>query len=173
MKNNLDLSIIILELGVNAFEASCKNVSVKIIDDKMKRFEIADDGLGIDKSIIDKVCLPSISTKLNHLGNGLSKIKNYCEKNQGYLQVFSEINIGTVVKGQVNCELGNLTSTIICLILNDIESDVVIDYQRNNKNFYLSTKDLKKKLNINSLTEPSIVKKIMKMIDDGLNSIKD
>lgn len=173
MKNNLDLSIIILELGVNAFDAFCTNLSIKIIDDVVKSFEIADDGFGIEVSIIDKVCLPSFSTKPNHLGNGLSKIKDFCEKNEGYLQVFSETKQGTVVQGKVNCSLGDLTSSIICLVLNDIESDVVIDYQKNNKNFYLNTKDLKNKLNINSLTEPSIVKEIMKVIDDGLNSIKE
>ena len=171
MENNLDLSIIILELGINAIEAQSKVFKIKIVNAKDIYFEVTDDGISIKEEDINKIFLPSFSLKQNHLGMGLYKIKNYCEANNGFINV--DIKNNVTFKGQLNCEIGNLRDTIITLILNDSNCDIELSYQNKNKVFNFSTLEIKNKYNIKSLTEPSIIKNIMMLIDNGINSIKD
>lgn len=106
---------IIMNLVVNAVDAmpqggeliiTTKNI--KITDEnkhfylKVKEGEYAvlsvnDKGCGIPKEIIDKIFEPFFTTKVNGKGTGLglSVVDGIVKQNNGFIEVFSEINKGT------------------------------------------------------------------------------
>lgn len=61
---------------------------------------VRDNGVGIDKEIIDKIFEPFFTTKNNHnlkgTGLGLTMVYNIIYEHKGFIKVYSEVNIGSV-----------------------------------------------------------------------------
>ena len=82
----------------NAFEAMPEggNISVLVQPEKDSlKIQIADQGEGIPKEILDKVFNPFFTTKEKGTGLGLSLVKKIVNLHQGRIQVQSQLNWGT------------------------------------------------------------------------------
>lgn len=106
---------IIMNLVVNAVDAmphggeliiSTKNIKVtnenkhfyiKVKEGEYVVLSVNDKGCGIPKDIIDKIFEPFFTTKVSGKGTGLglSVVDGIVKQNNGFIEVFSEINKGT------------------------------------------------------------------------------
>ena len=64
-------------------------------NDKYISIDIIDEGMGIPKSIIDKIFNPFFTTKENGHGLGLASALSIIEKHKGTIKVDSKVGIGT------------------------------------------------------------------------------
>jgi len=84
----------------NAVEASDSSQPITIrtqisSDDKLLMLEIADKGVGIPETEIDKIFNIFYSTRGESRGLGLTITRNIIKNHQGYIDVSSELNKGT------------------------------------------------------------------------------
>lgn len=94
---------IIINILKNSFEAIEKEgrINIGVFENKNWIFiEIKDNGKGISKEYLGKVIQPFFSTKSNNglnFGLGLSYCYNTMIKHKGFLEIKSEVNVGTSV----------------------------------------------------------------------------
>jgi len=67
------------------------------VEEKNIKFEVIDDGCGMDEEIKKKIFQPFFTTKIGGTGLGLAIVKRKLEEIGGNISVFSELNKGTKV----------------------------------------------------------------------------
>lgn len=91
---------VLLNILENAFEACPENgtvrVSTRLNADRVE-IDVADDGMGIDSSHVDRVFEPLFSTKPEGVGLGLSLSRNLVRANRGSIHLLSRLGEGTSV----------------------------------------------------------------------------
>lgn len=87
----------ILKNSIDSIEVKGK-VEVHIFEkDKTQYVEVKDNGIGIEKTHLDKVGTPFFTTKAQGTGLGLTITKKIIESHGGKLQIQSKRNVGTCV----------------------------------------------------------------------------
>ncbi len=78
---------------------SIKKIDHDIVDKKYVCIEIKDNGIGMDKEILQKVFEPFFTTKPIGQGSGLglSMVYGLMEQHNGFVEIRSEINNGTTI----------------------------------------------------------------------------
>jgi len=99
---------IILTILENSIEAICDagNITIRthLIErlnhfnslSKFAEVQFEDTGCGIEKSILENIFKPYNSNKTNGSGIGLYLAKRIMDKHQGYINITSKINVGTI-----------------------------------------------------------------------------
>ncbi len=90
------LKQVIMNLLKNSYEASSKNIKLMIELDKDLKIKIIDDGIGISKEDINKICEVFYTTKPCGTGIGVSLSKEIIQLHNGSLIYESELNKGTI-----------------------------------------------------------------------------
>ena len=67
-------------------------------DDSFIEVTLHDTGVGIPEEMMADIFKPFVAGKLNYLGIGLSQIKRIIEDHSGSIEIFSEVNRGTMIK---------------------------------------------------------------------------
>jgi len=67
---------------------------------------IQDNGCGIPKDKISKIFDPFYTTKDSGKGLGLAIVNNIVHEHNGYIEVESELNVGTTFKIFLSCAFG-------------------------------------------------------------------
>jgi len=86
------LKFALIEIMKNAYEATSDNdtitISSYIVDDSVA-ITIKDEGVGFDISILEDVTKPFYTTKIDHVGSGLSIAKRIAKAHGGNLSISS------------------------------------------------------------------------------------
>lgn len=162
-----DLSSYILDIAQNSIKAGSNIVEVKIIEDTLNKqllISIKDDGCGMDESTMEQLYNPYFTTRSTRkIGLGIPMLLELCDMCNGSLKITSEINNGTevVINLDLNSydlpEFGNIEDTIISIILNDKDVDLIFEYIKGEKIFYISTIEIKKILGVISIVQSDII----------------
>lgn len=162
-----DLSSYILDIAQNSIKAGSNIVEVKIIEDTLNKqllISIKDDGCGMDESTMEQLYNPYFTTRSTRkIGLGIPMLLELCDMCNGSLKITSEINNGTevVINLDLNSydlpEFGNIEDTIISIILNDKDVDLIFEYIKGEKIFYISTIEIKKILGKISIVQSDII----------------
>ena len=177
-----EISLHILDIAENCVQAGAKNVNINIavsqIDDRLQ-IVIIDDGKGMEKSTMDHVMDPFITSRTTrNVGLGLPFLKEAAEACNGLLEIQSEINKGTTVRVEFQLShidrmpLGDIQSTFLNLLVGYPEVHWIFHYKYNHKEFHFDDDPIKEELVNIPLSAPTVLAYLRGSIESGLEEIK-
>jgi anti-sigma regulatory factor (Ser/Thr protein kinase) len=177
-----DLSLHILDIAENSIRAGADRVIIRIVEninDNILTLEISDNGKGMDKDAIKKVCDPFFTTKtVRDIGLGIPLLAQAARECEGDLTVESEVRAGTKINayfkhGHIDRKpLGRIDETLAILIASNPEIDFLYEHSRGNDSYRLDTAEIRKELENVPINTPDVIRIIKNDINDWLN-IKD
>lgn len=151
-----ELSLHILDIAHNSIAAKAETLRIAIIEDLEKdtlTIRIKDDGRGMDEATIKRVVDPFYTTRTTRkVGLGIPMFKAAAEQCGGSFEIKSQLGVGTEIDAIFQhshidrVPLGNMTETIITIIMANIDMDLIYTHDINGRKFTLNTKDIKKTL---------------------------
>ena len=149
-----DLSLHILDIVENSITACAKKIEIKIIEEKKKdllTIEIIDDGKGMDEGALKNVLDPFFTTRnTRKVGLGLPLLAQSAEESRGSIKIESKPGQGTKVKATFGYShidrrpLGDIYESLKVLIVANPDINFIYEYQKNDVNYHLDTKGIKK-----------------------------
>ncbi len=177
-----DVSLHILDIAENSIRAKAKLVRINIYEDKDEmRFEIIDDGIGMDEELLKMVLDPFFTTKderKKKFGLGLPLLKQNVEQSDGKFRIESKKGEGTKVFFSINknhidaLPLGNLEETLWILMTVYEGVDILFTYKKNGQIVKIDSRELKEVFEGVSLSDPQVTGYVKQFINENLNSIK-
>ena len=98
------LSTIVKELIENSIDAKASKISIKLLNGGLELIEVKDDGVGMNKSTLEKLCLRFTSTKIESY-NDLSSLETFGFRGEA-LSILSYISTLTIISRDKNSEYG-------------------------------------------------------------------
>ncbi|NQV17139.1 MAG: ATP-binding protein [Armatimonadetes bacterium] len=149
-----DLSLHILDVVENSIEANASKIVIKITEEKSKDLlviEIKDNGRGMNRETINKVLDPFYTTRTTRkVGMGLSLLAQAARESNGNFEINSKVGEGTEVKATFQYShidrkpIGNMNDTIVTLIISHPEINFIYEYQNEEGNYILDSKEIMK-----------------------------
>jgi hypothetical protein len=174
----LELAAHILDIAENSVRAGASLVEININEDEeanLLSIEINDNGSGMTKEEIEKALDPFYTTKkVRRVGLGIPLLSDAAQRAGGYLNLESMKGIGTKLK--VTFELnhidrqpmGNIVSTLIILIAGNCDVDFLFRYIKNDRQFEIDTREIRKEIVDIPINHPEILKYIRSVLEEGL-----
>ncbi len=173
-----ELSMHIMDIVENGLAAGAQHVDVFIrIDTVGNRLAISvvDNGEGMDTDTIQKALNPFYSTKKGKgWGLGIPLFKQTAEQCGGKFEITSEKNIFTRVDAEMELDnidrppLGNLTDTIISIIVGHPEADLFFSIANDGKKYDFDTRIVRDVLGNISLSTPEVLKALEEDLVSGI-----
>ena len=177
----LELAAHILDIAENSVRAGAKLIKIDIEEDTAKDFlsiKIIDDGQGMQKEEIKKVLDPFYTTKtVRRVGLGLPLLADAAQRSGGSLQIKSEKDKGTTVKATFGLShvdrhpMGDIIGTLIVLIAGNSAVDFLYRHKRNNQQFKMDTRQIRKEISDVPINHPEILKYIRGVLEEGFDEI--
>ena len=98
------LSTIVKELIENSIDAKASKISIKLLKGGLELIEVKDDGTGMNKETLEKLCLRFTSTKIESY-NDLSSLATFGFRGEA-LSILSYISTLTIISRDKNSEYG-------------------------------------------------------------------
>jgi hypothetical protein len=174
-----ELSLNVLDVAENSISASANFIQIKVeinsLQDRLT-ITIADNGHGMTKEQINKVCDPFFTTRTTRaVGLGVPFFQYAAQSTGGRFQILSEPGKGTEVIAEFvlshidRMPLGDMTSTIHALITLNTNIDFLYIYIVDEKCFTLDTKEFREILGDVPFNTPEV----SNYIKDYLKENKD
>lgn len=147
------LSLNILDIGMNSLAAGATVVRITVIEDPAHDqllIRIRDNGRGMDEKTLQEVLAKNLSTKTDrkkHIGLGLALLRQTSEMCDGAFHVQSAPGKGTGVTASMRLShvdrppLGDLNATIFALCTVNPDADVQLHYLSGNDRFDFSSQE--------------------------------
>lgn len=178
-----ELSLHILDIVQNSIKANAKLVEILIEEqDNNDSYTviIKDNGHGMDAKTLTEVSDPFFTTRTTRkVGMGTSLFKMAAELCEGYFNIESTVNVGTKViasfkKSHIDrAPLGAIEETIIILMLNDTDIDVLYKHVVNDKEYVFDTREVRQVLDGIPFTDYNVIEWVKNNIRDGEISITE
>lgn len=176
-----ELSLHILDIVQNSVRAQASLIEIEIIEDSKKdriEINISDNGKGMDEDAVKKIYDPFFTTRTTRdVGLGIPLLVQAAKNSEGDLSINSKVGKGTTVKATFvkshidRAPIGNMSDTMISLILPNPKIDFIYRHIVNDKIFLLDTREIKRRLQDIPITHPSVLNWINKFINNGLKQI--
>lgn len=173
-----DLSLHILDIVENSVAAGADRIEITISENKKRDLlliEIRDNGMGMDKAMVNKVYDPFFSTKPNHrFGLGIPLLSEAAKAANGDLSIKTKKGGGTKIKAKFKYRhidrkpLGDISQTIITLVMGNPDIDLMYIHKKNGNEYHLNTKKLKSQLKDKAINSPQG----LKILKEDLNKIQ-
>ncbi|NCO60455.1 MAG: ATP-binding protein [Deltaproteobacteria bacterium CG_4_10_14_3_um_filter_51_14] len=177
-----ELALHILDIAENGINAGADLLEILVEEsfrDNLLRISVRDNGRGIPKEMIQKVLDPFYTTRTTRrVGLGLSLMKEAAKRCDGDFQLESKEGCGTEVKIIFRRDhidlapLGDMTGSMISLIMGNPGVDFIYDHDRDGKRFRLDTREVKKQLDGGDITHPEVIGFLRQFMSEGLAEIK-
>lgn len=151
-----ELSLHILDIAHNSIAAQAETLRIAIIEDlesDQLTIRIKDDGKGMDEVTLKRVVDPFYTTRTTRkVGLGIPMFKAAAEQCGGSFEIKSQLGVGTEIDATFKhshidrVPLGNMTETIITIIMANTDMDLIYTHDINGSKFTLNTRDIKKTL---------------------------
>ncbi len=149
-----DLSLHILDVVENSITANASKIIIKIREEKEKDLlviEIKDNGKGMNEETVKKVLDPFYTTRTTRrVGLGLSLLQQAAKESNGDFEINSKPGVGTEIKASFQDShidrkpIGDMNSTIVTLITSHPEINFIYEYEDEEGNYVLDSKEILK-----------------------------
>jgi hypothetical protein len=170
-----DISLHVLDIVMNSLSAGATLVEISLsewVSKNSLELVISDNGTGMDDETIKRVLDPFYTTrKTRKVGLGLSLLAQNAFLSNGTISIQSKRQQGTTVFVTFGYDhldripIGDMTETIISLILLEPDKDFVYRYSTESKQYVLDTREIKEYLQ----EVPIHNKAVIKWIKEDLN----
>lgn len=182
-----DLSLHILDLAENSVTAKASRVSITIVEDypaDLLTVEIADDGKGMSPKLLAKARDPFVTTRTTRrVGLGIPLFARSCEEAGGTFEIESAPGKGTRLRGTLQYRhidrrpLGNMTDTIITLIMGAPEVDWIYRHQRiradgSDDCVELDLREIREQVGADAMSHPEVILAIRKSLREQAAQLK-
>lgn len=177
-----ELSLNVLDIAQNSISAEASLIEIEVLENTEKKelvIGIYDNGRGMTPEQVQNVQDPFFTTRTTRkVGMGIPLFKLAAEQTGGSLEITSEVGIGTRVRTLFRTDsidftpLGDMDSTIIMLITMNTDRDFIYRFGIDEKEFTLSTAELKGILGDVPLSEPSVVQWIKEYLSEQTQNIR-
>ena len=162
-----ELSLNVLDIAQNSISAGADVIEITVEEstpDSLLTIIIKDNGCGMDEESVKNVMDPFFTTRTTRkVGMGIPLFKMAAEMTGGSLEINSAVGKGTQVKTVFHYDhvdftpLGDIDSTIVTLITMNSNINFIYTLKADQKEFRLSTQQLKDILGDVPLDIPEIV----------------
>ena len=176
-----DLSLHVLDIAENAISAKAKKIEILVMEEPGENrltIEIRDDGIGMDEEARQKAADPFFTTRSSRrVGLGLSLLAQAAEEAGGTLRIESNLGKGTRVTATFQYHhidrkpLGSMVETMMSLLLGNPELDISYTHKKEGGSYTLSSQWLKEQFQDQSLTNPEVIQRVRKLLQEGLAQI--
>lgn len=177
-----ELSLNILDVAQNSISANALKIDITIIEDTAKNemaIGICDNGKGMTPEQVQKVIDPFYTTReTRKVGMGIPLFKMAAEMTGGSFTVKSEPGTGTEISAVFKTDsidftpLGDIGSTVAMLIGMNTDRDFTYRYSIDEREFALSTAELKQILGDVPLNNPEVMDWIKEYIQEQTQNIR-
>ena len=148
-----ELSLNVLDITENSVSAGASLIEIDVLEsteEKTLSVIIRDNGRGMSEETLENVKDPFYTTRTTRkVGMGIPLFKMAAEMTGGYLELKSELGVGTEIKALFKTDsidftpLGDIDATILMLITMHEEIDFVYRLKKDADEFVLKTEELK------------------------------
>lgn len=173
-----DLSLHILDIAQNSLSAGADAVTLTVTkrsDQNLLKVEISDNGRGMDQDMLARVTDPFTTTRTTRkVGLGLPMLEAAAERSGGSLHIWSTPGQGTMVSATFRYDnidrapLGNLTETMISLIVANPDVRFVLRYEVDGKQLVFDTREVVAELGDVPINDPLVIEWMKKYLDEGI-----
>jgi anti-sigma regulatory factor (Ser/Thr protein kinase) len=177
-----ELALHILDIAENSISAGAKHVAIKIdedLHDDYLKISIKDDGKGMDQETLTFITDPFVTSRTTrNVGLGIPFFKAAAEACEGSFEIQSEPGVGTLVDVSFKhshidrMPLGNITDTMLALVIGCPEVNWVFEYHFNDQRFIFDNQPIKEALDGVPLSEPAVMKFIRQTFEEGIKNVK-
>lgn len=173
-----DLSLHILDIVQNSLSAGADAVTLTVAkrsEENLLKVEISDNGRGMDQEMLARVTDPFTTTRTTRkVGLGLPMLEATAERSGGSLHIWSTPGQGTMVSATFQYDnidrapLGNLTETMISLIVANPEVRFILRYDVDGRMFVFDTMEVVAELDDVPINDPLVIEWIKQHLDEGI-----
>lgn len=177
-----EISLHILDIMHNSITANASIIELDVTEDVKKDvlfFKVKDNGKGMSEEFLKTVVDPfTTKRKTRRVGLGIPLTKTACEASGGEFRITSQLGVGTEVFASFcysdidRQPLGDMAQTMHQLITSFENVDFLYRHKKNDKEFYVDTREIKKILGGVSLKENEISLWLLEYLKDGEKEIK-
>ncbi len=181
-----EIALHLLDIAENSVAAQSHNICIAIYENlqsDLLSVSVTDDGRGMSEQTAKQVLDPFYTTRTTRkVGLGIPLLKLAAEMSDGGLSLVTELGKGTKVEATFRhshidrMPLGDISMTFLTLLISYPHIHWVFIYQVTDKNgqsneFTLDDVELKAVLGDTSMTEPSILKFVRGMLEEGIEPL--
>ena len=173
-----EISLHILDIAQNSIAASASTIIIRAeADEKSDRLiiTIEDNGCGMSPKLLANVTDPFVTTRTTrNVGLGIPMLMAAAELCGGGVDIESAPGNGTKIKAVFGLShidrepYGDITSTIISLIVPNPEISFRYEHRINGREFVLYTDEIKAQLEDVPITDPTVVKWLRDYISEHI-----
>jgi hypothetical protein len=178
-----DIALHIMDITQNSVRAKATEIGITVEEcpsENLLSVTLTDNGSGMSEEVMKKAVDPFYTSRTTRkVGMGLPLLKMNAEMSGGGLEISSEPGRGTEVKATFAYDhidrppMGDLAGTVALIISGNPGIDFFFRYFFGEKEWYLSTPDLKDALGDTPVNDLKVVKYMKEMINENINELKD
>ena len=176
-----ELSLNILDITHNSIKSGADTITVTVTESEKQdlvTITVEDNGCGMDADFLSKVTDPFVTTRTTRkVGLGIPLLRQHALDTDGDFDIKSEKGVGTKIYAGFKlthldrAPLGDLSSTIVSLVLAAPETRFVYNHKTDSGEFTFDTDVIKEELGDISLAEPEILGWIGEYVKENLQTI--
>lgn len=177
-----ELALHLLDIAENGVSAKADTIHIRVEEDlaaDQLRLSVKDNGVGMTKEMAARVIDPFVTSRTTRkVGLGIPLLKAAAESCNGGLTIESEPGVGTCVsvtfqRSHIDrMPLGNLTDTILTLIVGSPEVHWIFEYVADGQTFTFDDGPVKEVLDGVPLCDPAVLGYLRDTLDAGIASVK-
>jgi anti-sigma regulatory factor (Ser/Thr protein kinase) len=176
-----ELALHILDIAENSISAGATRIRIDIeknLKNDILKIVIEDNGKGMDAETLARITDPFVTSRTTRkVGLGIPFFKAAAEACDGGLTIHSKPGEGTIVEvifrdSHIDrMPLGDITSTLLTLMIGSPEVHWIFEYQINEKTFTFDDAIIKETLEGIPLSEPAVIKFIRDALNEGIRDV--
>lgn len=172
-----ELSLHIIDILQNSITAGATLIGLEVLEnisEDLLTIRITDNGCGMDEDLVRRVIDPYTTGRTTRkVGLGIPLFKLAAENTGGTLTIESQVGKGTVVTARFGYNhidrqpLGDMAETMHQTVTAHEEIDFLYTHTRNEKTFFMDTREIKKVLDGVSLQIPEVSMWLLEFLREG------